>query len=322
MKIPLSIRQFYDEQKDLYSHLKKRVDDRIISLKDAKWHYESRIKSQESYTLKLETGRFKNPRKLEDYFACTIVVENIKAVAEAEIFVTQEFVKQERRPKQDCFTHKRSDSFPFDDLRIYVKWKDDPTLPPSGLCDLIFEIQIKTFLQHAWSIATHDFIYKNDDVNWGKERIAYQIKAMLEHAELSILEADKIASSSVLEKTNKETNELSDIVNILKECWDSKGLPSDIVRLSRNVMSLIHAIGINSTKLKEVIVKETEIGKGTNILSLSPYGIILQSLLNSEEGLMCQCLTADETKFKMLMTKELELPKTLPLEKLKNVIII
>ena len=66
-------------------------------------------------------------------------------------------------------------------------------------------MQVKTFLQHAWGIATHDLIYKTDDVSWSRQRIAYQIKAMLEHAEMSIQEAGRLAEAVALSKTQHDS---------------------------------------------------------------------------------------------------------------------
>jgi ppGpp synthetase/RelA/SpoT-type nucleotidyltranferase len=91
------------------------------------------------------------------------------------------------------------------DLRLYVTLPDSPALPPTDLSDVVFEVQIKTFLQHAWSIATHDLLYKTDAVNWSKERIAYQIKARREHAEISIQEAEDLATSAALAKEDRKT---------------------------------------------------------------------------------------------------------------------
>src|SRR5208337_1144238 len=166
MKIPQSIRLLYSELLEKNIILKDKVDEKIKSSKDERWHYESRLKIMESFALKIETGRIHSPKELEDFFACTIVVENKSAIQKAEDIILNNFVLKERRPRSENSTHKKSDSFPFDDLRLYVKWKDDPALRPTGVDGMLFEVQIKTFLQHAWSIATHDLIYKSDSVSW------------------------------------------------------------------------------------------------------------------------------------------------------------
>lgn len=57
MKIPLSVRNIYHDQYDKISLLKSLVDEKIKALRETSWHYESRIKSDESFALKLETGR-------------------------------------------------------------------------------------------------------------------------------------------------------------------------------------------------------------------------------------------------------------------------
>jgi hypothetical protein len=74
MKIPASIRRLYEDQVEPNRRLKKEVDDILRRIAVQKnWHYESRIKSEISVALKLESGRIKDPREIEDFFACTLV---------------------------------------------------------------------------------------------------------------------------------------------------------------------------------------------------------------------------------------------------------
>ena len=167
MKIPTSIRSLYAEQREPNERLKDKADQTLRLLSSRKnWHYESRIKSELSVALKLESGRVRNPLAVEDFFACTLVVRNLSEIAEAEEELRGILNVVERRPPSVNWTHKAADAFPFDDVRLYANWKDDPALPPSKLDSIRFEIQIKTFLQHAWGIATHDLVYKTDDVSW------------------------------------------------------------------------------------------------------------------------------------------------------------
>src|SRR5689334_20945235 len=113
MKVPLSIRQVYEDRVDLINRLKKAVDRRIEALKHPRWHYESRVKEQQSFALKVETGRF-DPSNLEDFFACTLVVANTLEIEAAEQLILSQFKEHYRRPKQASWTHKSPDSFPFD----------------------------------------------------------------------------------------------------------------------------------------------------------------------------------------------------------------
>ena len=208
MKIPLSIRDLYQVLLPRYLTLKKHVDLRFQHSKEARWHYESRIKSEESFALKLETGRVADPSAPEDFFACCVVVENLARVSDAESLICELFSLHERKPPSKSMTHLPPHSFDFDDLRLYVKWIDEPQLPPSGVDGMMFEFQVKTFLQHAWGIATHDFIYKTESVEWASSRIAYQVKAMLENAELSIAEVKRLTGSEMLNKTDRSHTNL------------------------------------------------------------------------------------------------------------------
>jgi ppGpp synthetase/RelA/SpoT-type nucleotidyltranferase len=309
MKIPASIRALYAEQKEPNERLQRKVDDLLEAIARRNlWHYESRIKSEISVALKIESGRVTDPRHVEDFFACAIVVRNLSEIEQAEKIVYDTFTLEERRPKRANQTHKNPDSFPFDDVRLYVHWKDDPTLPATGLEQVRFEVQIKTFLQHAWGIATHDLVYKTDDVDWSKERIAFQIKAMLEHAEVSIQEAGRLAGTAALAKTHKATQELKDIIAFLKDVWTPDFLPSDLRRLAENTRSLLKLTDIRITRLRQLIVQEKQRNRGDLPLNISPYGIMVQALAWGEAAKLRAGLANNARRERLLVTNEMELP--------------
>ena len=320
MKISKSLRDIHANQKERYGLLQQRVDHVMGLKKDRRWHYESRVKKLESFALKVETGRTR-PAKMEDFFACTLVVENLGSMAKAEQLVRRRFKFYERRPKVDTFTLKPSDSFRFDDTRLYVRWKDGLASRPTGLGELLFEVQIKTFLAHAWSVATHDLIYKTDEKSWAKERIAFQVKAMLEHAEISILEAQKLAASTSLNKTDDLSRRISWIIEMVNSLWPSIALPYDKKRLAENINNLVESVGINLERLQELILRETHLGKGTKILNLSPYCTIVQSLVNQEPAKVLKYITGPRREFKVYVSCDLEIPATWDLKRLTNAVL-
>ena len=73
MKIEEAIRAAYTKQRRVADRLKIKVDGEIENNALASWHYESRVKTVESYALKVECGRPGNPEAVEDLFACVIV---------------------------------------------------------------------------------------------------------------------------------------------------------------------------------------------------------------------------------------------------------
>lgn len=194
-------------------------------------------------------------------------------------------------------------------------------MPPTGLNGRLFEVQIKTFLAHAWGIATHDLTYKTDQKSWPQERIAFQIKAMLEHAEVSIQEAQKLAKSACLKKTDELTRRISDTIELINDMWPSGLLPADKKRLAENINTLITKVGIEVATLSRILREETRLGRGANTLNLSPYGTIVQSLFNQEPGKMKKYVMGKEREFKVFVPKELELPSSLDSAKLTNVIL-
>ena len=319
MKIPASVRLIYEEREPLYQQLKSAVDKKIGTVKKPEWHYISRVKEAESFALKAESGRYDDISTLEDFFACTLVVPTFGHIKEVETAVCSIFGFSHRRPEKDEVTHKRPESFEFDDLRLYAKWEDDPALRATELDGLVFEIQIKTFLQHAWSIATHDLIYKSCEADWPKERIAFQIKAMLEHAESSIQQAEEMSRSSSIRKTNDMAQRLSSIIALLGDIWKDDDLPQDRRRLASNVLNLLKAIKMEPQEMKDLLVKETEAGRGAQTRNLSPYGIILQSILNQQPETLLRHMMSGRRK-KVFMPREIDLPGEVDTSLLKNIV--
>jgi ppGpp synthetase/RelA/SpoT-type nucleotidyltranferase len=323
MKIPASIRRLHEDQAAVNGRLKSLVDERMAGLRKSHWHYESRVKELSSFALKIESGRFEKPSALEDFFACTLVVANAPEIAEAEEVIDENFIIKYRRPKHSDKTHKTSDSFQFDDLRLYVTLRQNPALPPTDLADVVFEVQIKTFLQHAWGIATHDLLYKTDDVNWSKQRIAYQIKAMLEHAEISIQQAEGLAACAALAKEDPRTATIKEGIKLVKAQWGVDELPADVRRLAENVTKLLADLHVTVNRLEQMLEEGKARRQGAHPSNLSPYGTIIQYLFEAEKDKLVMYLKRDDKNHvRVLIPAEIDLPHDVNPAEMKGAVFV
>lgn len=278
LKIPHSIIQYFQEYKEKYSILENIVDSIVRqNVLDPRWLFLHRIKKEDSFYFKLQTGRLKEA--MEDFLACTIVVENSRQVTDAENRITTFFDICSRRPEAKNITYSTPEKFAFDDLRLYLKLKDRDVKENLELKGLIFEVQIKTFLQHAWSIATHDLIYKpKTGTDWAMARVAFQVRAMLEHAEVSIDQVERLAKSDLLAKENKRIKQLKKIENFLRKNW-AEGLGNNVGRLAENILRLSELFDTNIDNLLKWINEDTQNGLGANLVGFSPYEVALESVI-------------------------------------------
>ncbi len=214
-----------------------------------------------------------------------------------------------RRPPHATKTWKNADSFPFDDLRLYCARGNDGSRPPEPIDNVIFEVQVKTFLQHAWGIATHDLSYKTEDVRWGKDRIASHLKAAVEFAELSIQQAESLSHSPGLQLEHKPTATTAAIIDICKSMWRQDELPENLRSLAETVRAILGDAGLTVDHLRAALIM-AKAASGFLPSNLSPYGVILQSLLRSHEAQIDAMLRDKAKRAQILVTPEVELPLT------------
>lgn len=308
MKIARAVRTLYDECAPLYERLAKDVTSLLKpKVEQNQWFFLSRVKQLESFALKLETGRVENPRRSEDFFACTIVVRTLSEIDDAERLITSLYPLKERRPPNNGQTTKSAHNFFFDDLRLYVEQPESTTGRDTDLEGIMFEVQIKTILQHAWGVATHDLIYKSDRVSWPRERIAYQVKAMLEHAEIAIAEAERLADAPAVAKTDPRTADTAILLNSLNRIWSADQLPTDRKRLADTILQVLKMCGKTADQFTEVVDTE-KMRIGLLPADLSPYAFTIQALANSSDVPFQQQLTNPRNRTHILIHDNMDLP--------------
>ena len=307
MKIPGSIRELYEDVREKYIPLKTDVDTLLRSHKRDSWHYESRLKTRESFTLKLESGKWKCRRDLDDILGVLLVVENHSVLSAAETLIKEYFDVVRRQPPDRKRATISAVSFPFDDVRLCVQWPLNSPVPKPQYRDLLFEVQLRTFLQHAWNVATHDVVYKSDVVGWPRERVAAQMRATLEHVELTLNEIDGLAKSRILFRYDDETRRIQSVIRLLHKHWDRTRLPVDVKRLATNVSRLLSFMKVSLRRLDGILSEERQLGRGALTENLSPFGTILQSLVYHDPNAVRRLLSDQNRGFTICIPAEVEL---------------
>lgn len=308
MKVSANVRDLWTEQRRLALLVERSVKLSITASIPKEWHFYGRVKEEESFALKLESARFM-PGEEDDMYAATIVVPTVADLEAAEKLVTDTFVPDKRKPIKDDFTHMQPHEFLFDHIRLYLRLKPAPGLVALPVHEMLFELQIKTYLQHAWAIATHDLTYKTENVSWPTGRIAAQIKAMLEMAEVSILEAKSLSESSAgpLRRTDKSHKRLKQMIAALKEHFDIRDLPTNLKRLAENSVFLFDTCKIPVTEASAILSRGRSGRGGNDPSNLSPYSVLLQYVVDQRTADFIQGILSDG-RGKIFVSSAVELP--------------
>lgn len=145
--------------------------------------FDDRQKSIDSLAEKIETGRFKSWGEIEDLYACTIAVPLPSDEGKAIAFLQATF--SEVRIKRRLAAKKAPDVFRFDSTRFIGRLRvPEGEALASPTTNILFEAQVKTLFEMAWSKTTHALVYKSSTIDWRSLRLAATLKASVEQMDL------------------------------------------------------------------------------------------------------------------------------------------
>ncbi|MGF3054582.1 RelA/SpoT domain-containing protein [Microbacterium sp. YY-03] len=302
MTVPSSLRTAYREQKELAELLKKEVDAFLRSVPPG-WYVESRVKDEESFHQKMETGRYLDPLHLEDFFGAMVVVPLPSDLPKAIDFVETFFETKYRRPLDSDVAPHPASSFQFNDLRLYGTLRADDSLPASPIEEIVFEIQVRTFFQHAWSTATHDLVYKHPRFSWARSRVAAQVKAMLEVAEMSIDAIDELESSPVLPHSGSPENGLNELLSLVESHWNGEDLPANRKRMTETLSELAKVLNLDVEHVSELLERGAN-ELGGHPAGWSPYQCVVDYSSRYEAAKLLSALRKGGPKRKLIFVDQ------------------
>lgn len=193
MIVPSSIQQRFNYSEPYVDRVARLVRDVVFAFCESHGYaFVGRKKTASSVSEKIETGRYVSWNGLDDLYGCTIVIPTLVDEAPAIDFLEATFVKAELRRRGG--TLKQPDVFRFDSTRFIGKVNlTEAQKEESELGNILFEVQVRTAFEHAWSVATREFAYKSDEVNWRRSRLAAQLKASVEQLDALVLGFDAMS---------------------------------------------------------------------------------------------------------------------------------
>jgi len=299
MKIPPSFKQSYMDIRPVLERLeavvKPRAEEIALRYNGA---YSGRIKEPESILIKAEKEGYEHPfLQMDDLFACTITVPNSQAIEEAcrDVEAAFQLVKVRQRAIEP-------EEFAYNDLNLSLKVIPGFWNRGEAYLDLVFELQIKTLLQQAWSQAGHDVIYKTRKKTWGLTRVTSQLRALLEMADSVLANLD--GAANVLQGTIEypKYSKMNQLVGILEDTWDGQRLPANLYRAAQVIRIYLELAGLAFDDLAELLRRE-EYHQYIKARSLTPTQAVFIILFQEKWGDMMPRLK--KRKRKVLVTSEM-----------------
>lgn len=288
MPEPEGVRQAYSRVQAPLSDVQRYVRETLEPYCAArKYVFFDRTKTLDSLSEKLEGGRYKSWSELDDLYACTIVVP-VSAHEEAVIRkLDTSFSRISMRSRSEA--KKAPDVFRFDGVRWYGKVHPEAAAQRQpGVGEVIFEIQVITAFEYAWITVTHDLVYKADNADWKRQRLAAQLKAAVEQIEV-IIAAFDTASVAVLESPWPDSQAKSEIIRRCKLLVIDGLIPDNIKpiswrRFADNFMALVRSYERDPARLLASVSQILDVMdndlRGATPVSLPVSGTLFQYVLS------------------------------------------
>lgn len=291
MIYPSILERKYQEYKPFVEKVSEKVQETLKNYCEQRTGYAFiyRIKSIESLAEKIETGRFKKWSDLDDLFACTVIIPTLSHEKEVMDFCKNTFniISTIKRGQNE----KPPDAFRFDSTRIYAKLKKPDDTNEDNILSIYkvkFEIQIKTAFEHAWSVSTHDLVYKSSEIDWKKLRLAAQIKATVEQLDTLIMafqETSGFIEDNDYSEIKRKRQLATEINKLFANKIPDELRPKDMSRFCDNLYRLIVNAGQekNIKQIMKQIVREVQSTPTNQIpLSLSLFQYFLGILIDKK----------------------------------------
>lgn len=249
--------------------------------------FKERIKTVSSTAEKIESGRFDSWRMLDDLYACTVVVPTLSHVEGVVDFLEAAFETYEIRGQG--VARKPPDVFRFDSTRFIGRLREQEGGDrPEGADAVLFEVQILTAFEYAWSVATHDLVYKGTSVDWRRDRLAAHLRAAAEEADILISSFEETAGA-IRVSPHADTERVERIIGYFRGELEKGSLPESLeplswVRFGENVLELVKSFRRTTVdNVLEGVFSETAVmlGEGpaprTGSLFQLVVGVIIRS---------------------------------------------
>lgn len=249
MAAPARVAEAYEENRSRIEALATTVKETLSRwAEDRKYLFTGRLKTLESLSEKLESGRYERWSQVDDLYACTVVVPTASHEDGVLEFLRNAFLEREVRSRKT--TRKAPDVFRFDTTRFIGSLRHQPGLErPSGVEDVLFEVQIPTAFDYAWRVATHDLVYKSKVIDWRRIRLAAQLKAAVEQID-SMIEDFESRADAVPTSEHDDTAVRAEIVSLCRAKIAEGRIPIQLEpaswsRLAENVFDLARSYSPN-----------------------------------------------------------------------------
>lgn len=221
------IKQYHDNQ-DVYRSLKHDIEDIFTRIIDTHHFRISnmaiRIKSEGALMKKITyKNKYTDIRQITDVVACRIITLFENDVDRIYDCVKENFDIVEYNDKRKKNYYDRID-FGYNSLHLLIKFNDErcQLIEYSAYKDIIFELQIRTTLQHSWAEIEHGLGYKSQyeipkDIRRRLTRLSASLELLDEEFVQIAREVDEYNKGIVhiekVLKTDINANSLAQYVN-------------------------------------------------------------------------------------------------------------